>query len=225
MHIMEGFLPAKHAIFWSAVSFPFLVYGTKKVGKRIKDDNNFKVFLGLFAAFTFVMSSLKIPSVVGSCSHPVGIGLGAIFLGPSFMIPVAFVVLFFQAVLLAHGGITTLGANIFSMGIIASFVGYFVYKFLISLKVNRDTSIFIAVALSDLMTYVVTSAQLAFAFPDPIGGILGSFAKFGMVFAITQIPISIAEGIIAVLAYNYIVKRTTLSFENLALQKIDEVGK
>ena len=75
------------------------------------------MLLGVSAAFSFLLSAMKLPSVTGSCSHPTGVGLGALLFGPLAMVPVSFVVLLFQALLLAHGGLTTLGANLFSMGI------------------------------------------------------------------------------------------------------------
>ena len=75
------------------------------------------MLLGLCGAFAFVLSSLKIPSVTGSCSHPTGVGLAAILFGPSVACIMALIVLLFQALLLAHGGLTTLGANVFSMGV------------------------------------------------------------------------------------------------------------
>ena len=61
----------------------------------------------------FVISSLKIPSVTGSCSHMTGTGLGAILFGPTAAGVLGLIVLLFQAILLAHGGLTTLGANTF----------------------------------------------------------------------------------------------------------------
>jgi cobalt/nickel transport system permease protein len=218
---MEGFLPPKSALFWYAASSPFILYGIKKVKNITLRDKDYKIFLGVFAAFCFVVSSLKIPSVVGSSSHPVGIGLGAIFLGPASMIPVALVVLLFQAILLAHGGITTLGANLFSMGIAAAYVGYFTFQTLQKMKIKKEVSIFLSVALSDLITYVVTSFQLAFAFPDPTSGIMGSFIKFGLVFAVTQIPIAIVEGLVAIILYNYIVNSTTLKLDELLNKKVE----
>ena len=75
-----------------------------------KGDTNQKVLLGLAGGFVFVLSALKIPSVTGSCSHPTGTGLGAIIFGPTTMTVVGLIVLLFQALLLAHGGLTTLGA-------------------------------------------------------------------------------------------------------------------
>lgn len=47
----------------------------------------------------------------------------------------------------------------------------------------------------------MTSVQLGLAFPDPVSGFAGSVAKFLSVFAITQIPLAIAEGILGVLVF------------------------
>ena len=62
--------------------------------------------------------------------------------------------------------------------------------------------LFLAAALADLMTYVTTSVQLALAFSDPVGGFLGSFAKFAGIFALTQIPLAISEGLLTVVVFN-----------------------
>lgn len=50
----------------------------------------------------FVLSSLKLPSVTGSCSHPTGNGLGAVLFGPAVASVLATIVLVFQALLIAH---------------------------------------------------------------------------------------------------------------------------
>ena len=44
--------------------------------------------------------------------------------------------------------------------------------------------------------------QLAWAFPDPQGGFGASFLKFAGIFAITQIPLAISEGLLTVLIFN-----------------------
>ncbi len=56
----------------------------------------------------FVLSALKLPSVTGSCSHPTGVGLAAILFGPTAASVLGLIVLLFQALLLAHGGLTTI---------------------------------------------------------------------------------------------------------------------
>jgi cobalt/nickel transport system permease protein len=64
--------------------------------------------------------------------------------------------------------------------------------------------IFLAAALADLSTYLVTSVQLALAYPDPAyadpaAAVAASVAKFGAIFALTQVPLAIAEGVLTVL--------------------------
>lgn len=206
MHIMEGYLPGKWAIIWGVISIPFLVYGMKKVNKIFKDDTNAKVLLALVGGFVFVLSALKIPSVTGSCSHPTGVGLGAILFGPTTMTVIGTIVLLFQALLLAHGGLTTLGANVFSMAIVGPFLSYVIYATLKKTNANRGLVVFLAATLGNLSTYVITSIQLAIAFPDPVSGLTGSLISFLGIFAVTQIPLAIIEGILTVMVYNLLVE-------------------
>lgn len=202
MHIMEGFLPIEHAIGWSAASLPFVAWGVSSIKKQIAENPERRMLLGVGTAFAFVLSALKLPSVTGSCSHPTGTGLGALLFGPAAMAPVGLVVLLFQALLLAHGGLTTLGANVFSMAIVGPFVAWAVYKLVRSLGGSLALAVFFAASLGDLTTYVTTSIQLAWAFPDPSGGFVLSFGKFAGIFALTQVPLAISEGLLTVLIFN-----------------------
>lgn len=203
MHIMEGFLPVKWAIFWFAVSLPFVILGMNNISKTFKDNPNQKMLFALVTAFVFILSALKMPSVTGSTSHPTGTGLGAILFGPLPMAVSGLIVLLFQALLLAHGGITTLGANVFSMAVIGPFVSYFIYK--IFKNKNKKVAVFLAATCGDLITYVITSVQLALAHPDAVGGVAASLTKFLSIFAVTQIPLAIAEGILTAIIYDLIV--------------------
>lgn len=204
MHIMEGYLPVKWSILWTIVFIPFFIYGLKSINNIVKKDPKKKVLLALAGAFVFVLSALKIPSLTGSCSHPTGVGLGAILFGPAVMAVIGTIALLFQALLLAHGGLTTLGANAFSMAIVGPIVSYLIFKFCRKRNMNIGLCVFLAAALGDLATYAVTATQLALAFPDPVGGILGSVVKFFGVFLMTQVPIAIAEGLLTTLVYNLI---------------------
>lgn len=206
MHIMEGFLPPQWCIAWFAVAFPFVAIGLFQINKKIKDNSRIKILLGVAGAFTFVLSALKIPSVTGSCSHPTGIGLGAILFGPFVTSVIGCIVLIFQALLLAHGGITTLGANTVSMAIVGSLVSFGIYKLFDFFKSPKWLSVFLCAFLGDLLTYVTTSFQLAFAFPSPAGGFAASLVKFMSIFAFTQIPLAVSEGILTVIIFNIILK-------------------
>jgi len=215
MHIMEGFLPLKWCVTWGAVSLPFIIWGLHSINKTIKDNPRLKMLLAMSGAFTFVLSALKIPSVTGSCSHPTGTGLGAVLFGPAAMAVLGTIVLLFQALLLAHGGITTLGANIFSMAIVGAFSAYGIYSLLSKLKAPKWLCIFLAASIGDLLTYVTTSVQLALAFPAHVGGFYVSLIKFMSIFAITQIPLAISEGILTVIIFNILSEYNSKELKDL----------
>ena len=201
MHIAEGFLPAAHAVGWFVVSTPFVVHGARAVIRETRERPESRLLLAAAGAFTFVLSSIKLPSVTGSSSHPTWTGLGAVLFRPPVMAFLSTIVLVFQALLLAHGGITTLGANVFSMGIAGPWVGYGCYRLATRLRWNGGVGVFLALAMANMATYVTTSVQLGLAFPDAVSGIAGSVAKFLGIFAITQIPLAVAEGLLGVLVF------------------------
>lgn len=223
MHIMEGFLPASHCLGWGLASLPFVGYGLRVVQKIIREKPQQRMLLGVATAFTFVLSALKMPSVTGSCSHPTGTGLGAILFGPVVMAPIGLVVLFFQALLLAHGGLTTLGANVFSMAIVGPFAAYGIFRLSKGLGLPFGLSVFLAAALADLLTYVTTSLQLALAFPDPVGGFGGSFAKFAGIFAVTQVPLAVSEGLLTVIVFNALKKFNYEELQEMKVLRAQEV--
>ncbi|MBC5742459.1 energy-coupling factor ABC transporter permease [Lachnospiraceae bacterium MD308] len=196
MHIMEGYLPVTYCVAWGVLCLPFLVTGFMKLKKTLGENRRALTLLAMSGAFIFVISSLKIPSVTGSCSHMTGTGLGAILFGPCSVSILGIIVLIFQAILLAHGGLTSLGANTFSMAIAGPFVSYGVYALCKKCNLNRMLTVFLAASIGDLVTYCVTSVQLALAYPSEAGGVLVSVVKFLGVFAPTQLPLAVVEGLL-----------------------------
>ena len=223
MHIMEGYLPAVHCLAWAAASAPFVAGGFWSVQRQVRARPELKMVLGVAAAFTFVLSALKLPSVTGSCSHPTGSGLGAVLFGPLVMAPIGGIVLLFQALLLAHGGLTTLGANLFSMAIVGPFVSWGLFRAGERRRCPRAVSLCLAAALGDLATYVTTSFQLALAFPAAHGGVLASFGTFAGIFAFTQVPLAISEGCLTVIIFNLLVRHNRPGFLDLGLPR--EAGR
>jgi len=206
MHIMEGYLPPLHAAAWAAASAPFVLVGARRVARVMAERPETKLLLAASGAFAFVLSALKIPSVTGSCSHPTGVGLGAILFGPSVTTVLGGIVLLFQALLLAHGGLTTLGANIFSMAIVGPWVSFAIFRTSGALGAPQAVGVFLAAMLGDLATYSVTACQLALAFPDPASGFAGALSKFLVIYAVTQVPLAIIEGLVTVVAVNILVQ-------------------
>jgi cobalt/nickel transport system permease protein len=212
MHIAEGFLPLGWAAFWWIICLPFLWLGLRSISKTIQHEPRLKILLALTGAFVFILSALKIPSVTGSCSHPTGIGLCAILFGPTISTVIGVIVLLFQALLLAHGGLTTLGANATSMAIVGPLVSVGLYWLVLKMKGPNWLAVFCAAALGDLATYCMTALQLALAFPDPAGAFMAALAKFMGIFSLTQIPLAISEGILTVIIFTLL---TTYSKEEL----------
>ncbi|WP_318699283.1 MULTISPECIES: energy-coupling factor ABC transporter permease [unclassified Roseofilum] len=223
MHIMEGFLPLPWVIFWWVVFLPFFGLGLYRINQTVQKNPELKLLLALSGAFAFVLSALKIPSVTGSSSHPTGTGLGAVLFGPSTMTVLGTLVLLFQAVLLAHGGITTLGANAFSMAVIGPFVAFGIYRLVMSISQRQTLAVFLAAGLGNLATYVVTSLQLALAFPVENGGIWVAFLKFAGIFAVTQIPLAIIEGLLTVMVWNSLLSYSQPELKLLKLMKSEQV--
>jgi cobalt/nickel transport system permease protein len=196
MHISEGILPFKWAALWFVVAIPFVAYGLTDLARRSIVDLSFKPLVGLMAAAVFIISCMPIPvPTAGTCSHPCGTGMSAILLGPSVSVLVAAVALLIQALFLGHGGLSTWGANIVSMGIMGSFTGYTVFKLLRSAQINIIVAGFMAGLVADWATYAGTAAMLA-------SGIRGDasfmplFWKILISFIPTQLPIGILEGAI-----------------------------
>jgi cobalt/nickel transport system permease protein len=217
MHIAEGFLPPEHAIDWTVAAAPFVVHGARAVVREVRDNPESTLLLGAAGAFTFVLSAIKLPSVTGSSSHPTGTGAGAILFRPPVMALLGTVVLLFQALLLAHGGLTTLGANVFAFAVVGPWTGYAAYRLTRALGGGLLPAVFAGMALADLATYLTTSAQLALAFPDAASGFVGSLVKFLGVFAFTQIPLAIGEGLLGVLLFRVLTGNARPELERLGV--------
>lgn len=216
MHIMEGYLPPAYCIAWGVLCIPFFAAGVFSIRKIISRKRKTLLLFAMAGAFSFVLSALKIPSVTGSSSHPTGTGLGAVLFGPAPMAVIGTIVLLFQAILLAHGGLTTLGANAFSMAVAGPFLAYGIYILCKKLKINKLAGIFLAAALGNLFTYCITSFQLALAYPSEAGGVGASMIKFLSVFAFTQIPLAVMEGLLTVVVI--------IGLESFAKPELRELG-
>ena len=194
MHISEGILPLGWAVLWSAVALPFLAIGLARLKQGSGTDLSFKPLVGLMAAAVFIISCMPIPvPVAGTCSHPCGTAISAILLGPFISVVVAAVALLIQALFLAHGGLSTLGGNIVSMGVMGSFVGFFVFKLLRTGKVSLFVAAFAAGLAADWATYLSTSFILASGIKgaDPLMPLM---IRIAMAFVPTQLPLGVLEG-------------------------------
>lgn len=201
MQIMEGSLPPLWCLAWFAVAAPFWWAGLRRLRGLLAERPEARLQLALAGAFAFVLGALPLPGVAGASAQPTGAGLGTILCGPAAMSVLGTVVLLFQALLLGHGGLSTLGANALGLAVAGPLAAWSVWRGLRG-RAPHGVSVFLAAALADLASYAVTAAQLALAYPDPAGGFAAALGKFAAIFAVTQVPLAISEGLLTVLIFN-----------------------
>jgi cobalt/nickel transport system permease protein len=64
-------------------------------------------------------------------------------------------------------------------------------------------TVFITAFLADICTYITTAVQLALVYPTN-GSVMASWVDFMSIYAVTQIPLSIAEAILMVMFFDYL---------------------
>jgi len=213
MHIAEGILPGGWAAFWYVMCAPFVGYALVKIARAGKGVDTGgvatanKPLIGMVGAAVFIISCMPIPvPVVGSCSHPAGTALAAIIIGPAYGILAALAALILQALFLSHGGISTLGANVFSMGIVGCLAGYAAYALLRRVGLSVFAAALVAGIVGDWATYATTALELTLGLGKP-GSYAGLYLSISGAFSLTQIPLGIVEGLLTGFAVRFVVQR------------------
>ncbi|MBI2848359.1 MAG: energy-coupling factor ABC transporter permease [Chloroflexi bacterium] len=196
MHIAEGILPLNWSALWYVIAFIFIALGIQVIKKHTAEVRGLMPLLGLVGAAIFLISVFPIPvPITGTSSHPTGTPLAAILVGPFISTVLGAIALLIQALFLAHGGISTWGANIVSMAVVGSFVGFGTFILLRKFNVPLFIAAFAAGMLGDWATYATTSLELALALHGT-GSMWDMFHIIVVAFAPTQLPLGILEGLL-----------------------------
>ncbi len=207
MHISEGILPLTWAAANTVVTVPFVAKGVQEINRKTKSMPAIKPMIGLMGAVVFVVSALAIPvPIAGTSAHPTGVGMAAILIGPYPTIVVSGIVLLLQALLLAHGGLTTWGANTLNMGIIGAFTGYGTFVMCRRLGLQLWAAGAAAGAIADLATYGGTALTMALALHGD-RSIFDVWAAIFLAFMPTQIPLAILEAALTAGMLNFVTSR------------------
>ncbi len=159
MHIPDGFVNLPVAAVTGVVSAGALGYSLKKAGKELGEQS--VPLLGVTAAFVFAAQMLNFPVAAGTSGHFLGALMACVLLGPWAGFLVITAVLILQALLMADGGITALGANVFNMAVIGGWLGYAVFVWLRHLLGRSSTGFLAAVAIASWLAVVLASASCA----------------------------------------------------------------
>jgi len=195
LHIEDGILPVQAWSAWYGVTACFVYPGLREIKRRVKENLSYKPFLSMVGVAVFVISAMHLPvPVTGSCSHPCGTPLAAIIVGPFATAVISLIVLFFQAIFLGHGGITTIGANDFSMGIVGGISGYLTWKLLKRLNSPLWLAGGAAGFVGDVMTYLTSAFELALSLHGHVP-LLRQWMIFFAGYGPTQFPLAVAEAV------------------------------
>jgi cobalt/nickel transport system permease protein len=192
MHIPDGFLDAKTWVTLDVVSAGFIALAVRKTRRVIGEKQT--PLIGVLAAFIFAAQMINFPVAGGTSGHFMGGVLAAVLLGPLSAVLVMSVVLIVQCFVFQDGGVTTLGANIFNMGIISTVAGYYLFRVVGHLVVGdgrRSVAVFVASLLSIVISASACAIELAVSGTVPLGVALPAMAGVHML-------IGIGEGIITV---------------------------
>ena len=158
--------------------------------------------MGVLAAFIFAAQMLNFPVAGGTSGHMVGAALAAILIGPWGAIIIMAAVLMAQSLIFQDGGLLALGANIFNMGIIASFSAYYIYRlvetlFGSSVKAKLIGG-FAAGWASVFLAAIVCALELAISGASPLRAVMPAMAG-------VHALIGIGEGLITVAVLRLVV--------------------
>ncbi len=207
MHIEDGVLPPKAWGMWYGIATLFVIPGLREVKKRVQENLAYKPLLAMVGVAVFVISAMHLPvPVTGSCSHPCGTPLAAIIVGPLATTVISAIVLFFQAIFLGHGGITTIGANTFSMGIVGGISGYLSWKILRLFRSPIWLAAGVAGFVGDLATYLTSAFELALSLHGHVP-LIKQWMVFFLGYGPTQLPLAIGEAVFTAAVLQVMVNR------------------
>lgn len=192
MHIPDGFVDIPTAVATGAVSLGTVAYAARKTSKELGERT--VPLLGVTAAFIFAAQMLNFPVAGGTSGHFLGAMLAAVLLGPWAAVVVMTVVLLVQALGMADGGITAIGANVFNMGLVAVFVGFGCFYLLKRFLPRSLPGHLIAVAVGSWISVVVAaaaaSAELAISGTVPLGIALPAMLSVHMIIGVGEAVIT-----------------------------------
>jgi cobalt/nickel transport system permease protein len=191
MHIPDGFLNIATVATTYVVSAGGVGNAVRVANKKLGEKQ--VPLMGILAAFIFAAQMLNFPIAGGTSGHFVGAALAAILLGPWATVLIMSCVLIAQCLIFQDGGLLALGANIFNMGIVASFSGYYIYRLVTSLMGNgrRGTLVggFAGAWVSVFLASIFCAVELAVSGVSPMRVVLPAMAGFHAL-------IGIGEGLI-----------------------------
>ena len=162
MHIPDNYLSPQTDAVMAVAMLPVWVHSVKKVRETL--DRKHLSFLGICAAFSFLLMMFNVPLPGGTTGHAVGGALIALLLGPEAACIAVSVALAIQALLFGDGGILSFGANCFNMAFVLPFLSVLAFKGLRSVLPKNQTGFVLSAAISGWVGLCVAALCAAIEF-------------------------------------------------------------
>lgn len=156
MHIPDGFVDGTVALGTGALALGAVSLAVRRQGVQLGERS--VPLLGVTAAFLFAAQMVNFPVFGGTSGHLLGALLAAVLMGPWAAVIVVTVVLVVQALGMADGGITALGANVFNMGVVGGVGAYLIFALLKRVLPHSLTGYFGAVGVAAWTSVVLAAA-------------------------------------------------------------------
>lgn len=196
LHLSDGLIPLWQAAIYWILTIALLALYMYKISKT-EETEKVIVKTAVLAAVTIVASSISIPSPFGVPIHLFLIPLVVILLGPLSGVAVALLCFLVQFLFLGMGGITSLGANVVTMGIVMSFSTYYFYKF--TAELDDRLSIFSGTFMGIIMATITQIVILLFAGVATLEVLMATLVPF-------YLFVGIIEGFINIFIIMFIFK-------------------
>ncbi|HMO54243.1 MAG TPA: energy-coupling factor ABC transporter permease [Tepidiformaceae bacterium] len=160
LHAPDGFFSTPIAVVFWVISAAAIAVSLRKAGAQL--DERAVPLMGVMAAFIFAaqMFNFQIPG--GTSGHLLGGVLAAILLGPYAGTIVMACVVGVQAIVFQDGGLVVLGVNIFNMGVVGTFGGYWLYRTIAAALGGEEKGRLPAAAVAAWSAVVVAAIICAF---------------------------------------------------------------
>ena len=214
MHIPDGYLSPQTYIPFIGIFVTAAAVAVRKVNNEVSARNI--PYLGMAAAFSFIIMMFNLPIPGGTTGHAVGSAVIAILFGPWAATVAVSVALIIQALVFGDGGITAIGANCFNMAVFMPFVAYYIFILFsnnAAKKVRVNIAAFISGYFSLVMTAILTAVE--FGIQPMIASTSDGkalYCPYDLSIAIPAMAIEhlllfgIVEGIITALIVSYFLK-------------------
>ncbi len=198
MHLAEGVLPLGQAIAWSALAAPTVYWSLRCEQRTRRDTPSSSVIMAGATSLLFAGTLLPLPvPVVGASSHICLTPVLALIVGVRRIVGPTFFVLLLQAVFFAHGGLTTLGVNLLTLGLLGPLATVGLWALLRRLGADEVFCLALACGVGGLSVYVADAVVLAVALSD-VTAPATTFSAVLLGFAPVQIPLAVLEAVASV---------------------------